>query len=325
VRLVQRLFALGSVAVLALLAAACGTAPVPSDEVRAAADAAKEAGSARIETVWSVSYGSPPRTHEVRWTERVDYRRNRSTAVEHGTGCRTITVGDRAYSELPPGDALPSGKRWVAWDDGADEVDAEALFEQARDERTTTEDGGVIIWSTSVGVAVPDSGPRDSLDELREHTSVMEHLGDEVVHGVATTRYRAEIDRERLIRESLDAAGWKAENVERYLDELEESKEQVDVWIDADGLVRRTVTTETPLEWEEGSAGGWTTTTEYFDFGLEVEVEVPPADEVIGSEEWQRISDERMQAELDDFAAAPDLDVRVPGAFEPAVAPSCLD
>jgi hypothetical protein len=323
---VQRRLALGSIAVVALLAGACGSTSAPSDEVASAGEVTQRAGSARIETSARVSYGSPPRTHEVRWTEHVDYRRNRSVSVEHEMGCRTITLGDRTYSELPSEDGLPEGKRWVAWDHAV-EVDSEELFEQAREKRTTTEDGGVIIWSTSVGLAVPDPGPRDYLEHLREHAGAVEHLGDEDVHGIRTTRNRAELDRERLTRESLEAAGWKPENVVRYLDELEESKEEIEVWIDADGLVRRIVTT-TPLAWEEGSAGGWTTVTEFFDFGLEVEVEAPPAAEVIESDEWEQISEARMKADIEAFTAGSSVDavdVSVPGAFEPSVAPGCLD
>jgi hypothetical protein len=159
---VQRRLALGSIAVVALLAGACGSTPAPSDEVASAGEVTQRAGSARIETSARVSYGSPPRTHEVRWTEHVDYRRNRSVSVEHETGCRTITLGDRTYSELPSEDGLPEGKRWVAWDHAV-EVDSEELFEQAREKRTTTEDSPfpiralVTISSTCASMRAPSS------------------------------------------------------------------------------------------------------------------------------------------------------------------------
>jgi hypothetical protein len=323
---VQRVLAVGLLTAFALVTAACGAARAPSDEVAAAGEVTKDAGSARIETVARVAYGSPMKPYEVRWTELVDYRRNRSTTVDHETGCRTIVIGDRSYSELPPDDALPPRKRWAAWGGADEDVDAEALFEQTQGEQATNEDGsGIIVWSTSVGVAVSDPEPHDYLEDLRESATDVHRIAEEDVHGVPTTRYRAEIDRERLTRDALEADGWKAENVERYLDELEETKEEVEVWIDTDGLVRRIVRTETPLEREEGSVGGWTTTTEFFDFGIDVDVEAPPVAEVIDSEEWARIGEEQMQEELEAFNADPSFEVPLPGAFEPSVAPSCLD
>ena len=72
----------------------------------------------------------------------------------------------------------------------------------------------------------------------------------------------------------------------------------IDVWVDSEGRARRVVTTAgTP-----GAEEGWVTTTEYFDFGLEVDIQAPPAAEVLESEELERIMEKQMEEEQEDSA-----------------------
>ena len=52
----------------------------------------------------------------------------------------------------------------------------------------------------------------------------------------------------------------------------------IDVWVDSEGRARRVVTTDAAM----GTDAGWVTTTEYFDFGLEADIQAPPAAEVVG-------------------------------------------
>ena len=98
---------------------------------------------------------------------------------------------------------------------------------------------------------------------------------------------------------------------------------EIDVWVDSDGLVRRIVTAES----SPGAAMEWQTTTEFFDFGLDAEIQPPPAAEVVDSEEWIRIT------EMDEyFDEIEEGSTPLPGAFEPEMSsgggseepPSCL-
>ena len=142
----SRPLSLGSIATFAIAATACGANPDPSDVD--AAGVSVRAGSARVETVFRVSVGdSTSETFEFRLTSIVDYVRDRRLdTFEESSGCRTITIGDLMYSELPAGEGSPAGKHWVVT--GGEAVDSELRSEQ-RQKQETDEDG---VWSTVVGV-----------------------------------------------------------------------------------------------------------------------------------------------------------------------------
>lgn len=78
--------------------------------------------------------------------------------------------------------------------------------------------------------------------ETLEAAGAFDEVGGEQVRGVATTRYRGSVGSERA-----------------------------DVWVDEDGLVRRVTVSD---------GGEESVTVELFDFGADVEVERPPADEI---------------------------------------------
>ena len=100
-----------------------------------------------------------------------------------------------------------------------------------------------------------EDGPTGVLEQLRAVGDV-EELGREQVRGVETTRYRA------LLR---PPGG------------TEEDALPVEVWIDDDGLVRR-------LRVTYGQRAA-SVTVELFDFGADVDVEPPPADQVTDLDE----------------------------------------
>ena len=95
----------------------------------------------------------------------------------------------------------------------------------------------------------PAGDPAAELDTLRAVSDDFEALGEELVRGVATTRYRA----------TLAVGGVSG---------------RWDVWI-GDGLIRRVRFTD--------ASGDFATTTEYFDFGVDVRVNPPPA-HLVGDE-----------------------------------------
>jgi hypothetical protein len=109
-------------------------------------------------------------------------------------------------------------------------------------------------WTRDEGGEVArELSPDRLLSMLRAASSQIERVGEEDVRDVASVRYR------------LDVACAKVEP------QLEcEGTTPVDVWIDEEGLVRRIML--------EDSAGSGT--FEFYDFGLQVDIEPPPQGQV---------------------------------------------
>jgi len=121
------------------------------------------------------------------------------------------------------------------------------------------------------------SDPSGSLEALQGASDDVEEVGREDVRGEPTTHYRGTMDPEVAI-ENLggamrDAAGEALADVESF---------PFEAWIDDDGRIRRyTAVVELPAsDATGGTAVTATTTMELFDFGVEVDVEAPPADQV---------------------------------------------
>jgi phosphate starvation-inducible protein PhoH and related proteins len=81
---------------------------------------------------------------------------------------------------------------------------------------------------------------------------------------VPTTRYRTTRDRKRETRRQLEDGGWKETNIEKYLETIPETEEEVELWVGDDGLARRVVTTSTTEFPQAGVTQRAVTTTEYF-------------------------------------------------------------
>jgi len=103
-----------------------------------------------------------------------------------------------------------------------------------------------------------DFSPEKLLAMLRAASRETERIGEEDVRGESTVRYRLMVNCEEA-----QLAGCPSDTA------------PVEVWIDDDGLVRR-------ISVEDG---GSTATIEFFDFGVEVDVEPPPADQVLAIDE----------------------------------------
>jgi hypothetical protein len=100
---------------------------------------------------------------------------------------------------------------------------------------------------------VPTVDPQELVSRLEAEGVEVTEVGAEDVRGVATTRYAV-----TLPADATDAA---AHNLSG------------DVWIDADGLVRR-------VELRGAGDTPFTMTAELFDIGRPVTVTTPPADQV---------------------------------------------
>jgi hypothetical protein len=148
---------------------------------------------------------------------------------------------------------LPGGKQWIKFDLaqlGREQgIDFGALFDQ-----------------------FSGSDPSRSLELLRGAQADFRKVGEEEVRGVETTHYRGTVDLERLAETAPPDA---RESYRRLLELSAQARIPVDVWIDGDGHTRRI-----RYEQEMRDGSSMKLAQEYYDFGAEVKVEAPPANEV---------------------------------------------
>lgn len=141
----------------------------------------------------------------------------------------------------------------------------------------SAEDLGASADQLGFGAGTTD--PSQLLEALRGVADDVEAAGQEDVRGVPTTRYTATVD--------LDAAAdvVPADQRERFEAELHALGDlgalPVEVWIDADGLVRRLVLDVSGVAPQGQLPGKAQIAMELFDYGEPVEIDLPPADQVV--------------------------------------------
>jgi hypothetical protein len=161
-----------------------------------------------------------------------------------------VQDGTQVYMRSSQFDKLPEGREWMGIDIAlGDELD------------------------TSPPASVDAKG---ELGVLEEVTGNVQRVGKEDVRGVPTTRYRTSIS----VSESAERLREEGGEDTALLVEKEGTPMQVEVWIDAEELVRRMRLVQS----QPGEEGDGPTTTDmrmdFLDFGLEPEIEVPDSDEV---------------------------------------------
>ena len=257
---------------LALLLAACGGGGAFTLESLAqAADRTRDEGSSRVEIVSTVTVGGE--TMESRGEGAFDYAGNRGTMtmqVPEAGGAMDVRVVDGvSYVRLPEAERaqLPEGATWVRVED---EAGASTGFEQ--------------------------QSPADVLDFLRASDSEPEEVGTEEVRGVETTHYRAQLDIRRMAEQDLERVPEEhrermRRDLQQLLQLLEEPTVPVELWVDDDGLLRRMelrMAMQVPGPTGEPTALELTQRMELFDYGVEVDVEAPPEDEVVDAAELEQ-------------------------------------
>lgn len=135
-----------------------------------------------------------------------------------------------------------------------------------------------------------NNDPTQTMDMLRGVSDDVEEVGTEDIRGTSTTHYKATIDLEKAIEE---APGKTKKAMQQQLDILGTTTLPVDVWVDEEGLLRRYETTVDMSNVDTGGAPAGSAPTSMFmrmdlyDFGTEVNVEPPPANEVTDFETLQ--------------------------------------
>lgn len=122
--------------------------------------------------------------------------------------------------------------------------------------------------------ASPDA--KGELELLEAMTGEAKKLGREEVRGVPTTRYSGTISVAEAAENLREAD---AEELAARTEE-EGSPTRVEAWVDADGLLRRMRILQTQPQAEGKGTMSMDMTMDFFDLGLEPQIEVPDSDEV---------------------------------------------
>jgi hypothetical protein len=176
-----------------------------------------------------------------------------------------VQDGTVVYMRFPAvADELPDGKSWVRMDP------------------TTMTEGRSFDFDLEQFEQFTSNDPRELLDFLKAVSGEVETVGTEELRGVATTHYRATVDLrnyERLVP---------AEDREKLRSMLGDMIEQsgvsempFDVWLDEAGLVRKLALTFSQAQPGTTDTAEASLAFELYDYGADVEIDLPPASEVV--------------------------------------------
>lgn len=139
--------------------------------------------------------------------------------------------------------------------------------------------------TSGFGFGTDGENPLEFIQALADANADVENLGTEEVRGVLTTHYRAVLDIEAL------AADLPADEREELLSEVGEvdiDEFPIDVWIGEDGNIYRysvQLDAEAAAGTDEGQFISVSMVFEMWDYGADVVIEAPPADEVATEDE----------------------------------------
>lgn len=121
---------------------------------------------------------------------------------------------------------------------------------------------------------------------LRAASDNTQEVGQEDVRGVETTHYRLTVELARVAeqvpaeqREQMRAA------VQALIEATGLETVPVDAWIDGDGLIRRMDLDYEDVEVAPGKKGSMSMSMELYDYGVDVDVSLPPSDQVMSFQE----------------------------------------
>ena len=243
-----------------------GESASPRERIAAAAELTRDAGTSKLS--FSATVSEQGKEAKLTGEGEFDYEARR--------GRLTYDLGDLVEPEGQPGNgeaevvfdrtifylrfpmlagSLPDGKEWVR-------LDLRKL--------------GAMQGIDLSQLSQVNQDPSQLLDYLRATSSEISEVGEEDVRGDPTTHYRARIDLDKVpsqvpeeVRPAVRAS------VAVLKRELGSSSLPVDVWIDREGRVRR-LREAVPARGNDVEL-----TIELYDFGAEVDVELPPEDETV--------------------------------------------
>jgi hypothetical protein len=228
------------------------------DALAAAAGTTADAGSAKA--TFEVQLPMGGETLTVKGDGAPDFRTGRGKVTYHfppqfadalGTSTvETVFDGDTTYMYLPQ---LSARRPWIRSVAGASSDGSQAELD--------------------VFLELGPDDPSQILEFLRLGGDV-EEVGEESLFGTETTHYRATIDVDELAD---NAPADAADEVRAAAEGLQgDGTLSVEVWIDEADFVRRLT-----LEGQLGGVGDVAMTMDLYDFGTEVDAEVPPPSKVL--------------------------------------------
>jgi hypothetical protein len=274
--LMRRALVLTALTAFAALGAGCGASEIsPEAAVAEAATKTSDAGTSRVSFSGTLNFPD---------IEPVGFSGDGVFVYKSLTGRFTYDL-----SELPEAAGLPNSEGWIGEVIMADDRFFMRLPALTRDLpeakpwieiEIKTESGLTPSELAGIGGA---NDPARLLQFLQGASGEVNTVGEEQVRGVDTTRYRATVELARVIEKA-------PEDARTSLREQLERREQaglgttfdMEVWIDEDGLARRIRQAD-----PEGDI-----TMDLYDFGIDVDVEPPPSDQVMTEEELDRLIEE---------------------------------
>jgi hypothetical protein len=258
------------VVALAVGLTACGGDALALDPVASAARTTVERGSSRVEFTVAMKVGTE--SVDMTGSGAFDYSRSRGEATYRmqlpmfgEVGMNMRMVGTKVFVRLPEAlsGGLTGGKEWVG-------VDVGKSLEQAGL-------GGLGLTQ--------QQDPAQTLQYLRTASTVVREAGAATVRGVETTRYTGRLDFRKALDAGIDELELPAAERQRarqgmqwMLDQLGTKGVPFEVFVDEDGLLRR-MTMDMNMT-IEGEPMTMAMRMDYFDFGVDVNVQAPPASDV---------------------------------------------
>jgi hypothetical protein len=182
-----------------------------------------------------------------------------------------IQDGKTAYIHFPLlAKQLPPGKTWIRGD---------------AKELSSADAGQMSQFGSLAG-----TDPRDVFGMLKAVSGSIEAIGSEKIRGVETSHYRATIDLakvEQLVpaaqRQGLGSLGQSAQ-------QAGVSEIPLDIWIDADQLVRKLSVDLDAKQPGTGQSVKASLVVELYDYGTALALELPPADQVVDASTLKQTS-----------------------------------
>lgn len=184
-----------------------------------------------------------------------------SMEVSTPQGDMTMVLVDRAiYIKMPAGQELEAGKPWLKIDsEGSDPISKlmKTLFDQM----------------------AKNADPRAALEQFSEAGEITATEENVEVNGVNTTHYTITVNAAKLVEAQTD------ETLKQAMEQMVESGAMkdfpVELWVDEEGLPARFKLAMPTQDPTTGAPATADMTVDYTDWGKEVTVEAPPADETM--------------------------------------------
>jgi hypothetical protein len=266
----RRLLLTLQVVALAVGLTACGGDAIALDPVASAATKTVESGSSRVE--FTIAAKAAGQSVDLTGSGLFDYRHPRGAVTYRmqlpGLGNVSMemrAVGKKLYLRLPQevvGPALPNGKPWFG-------IDLDKSLQGA----------GLGSFDFT------QQDPAQTLQYLRAASSGVKESGSATVRGVETTRYVGRLNFRKALDAGLERLQLPAaerqrarQGMQRLLGRLGAKGMPFEVFVYDDGLLRR-LTLDMSME-AMGQPLSTKVSMDYFDFGVDVDVQAPPARDV---------------------------------------------